>query len=151
MTNDWTTNNKLWLPAFRLLDVYQRSGIHALAGLAVRPGFHQHRPHFGGHRRNVSKDARESSIHTIEVPIANSIDVSPCDSTFTPLTPASATRDELSRMDRKLDSRLSNRFREKWKLRNLPILDGLSFAELRSPENRACPTLICACCFLDTG
>ena len=38
-------------------------------------------------------------------------------------------------MDRKLDSRLPAHFREEWRLRNPPILAGLSLAELRRAQS----------------
>jgi hypothetical protein len=67
-----------------------------------------------------------------------------------------------SRMDRKVDSRLPAHFREEWRLRNPPIPRWSVFGRASQgtigpvhfrigPENRARPTLICACFFLETG
>ena len=46
----------------RVPDLHRRSRIWALAGLAIRPGVHQHRPKFGGYRRNIPKYQNKSVV-----------------------------------------------------------------------------------------
>ena len=46
----------------RVPDLHRCGRIWALAGLAVRPGFHQHRPKFRGHRRDIPKYQNKSLV-----------------------------------------------------------------------------------------